>query len=418
MNTSRLVRPQPATVRRLCSVALKQPVGARQPSGFATLSTACLGRNPQIHRTCLSARHASTKSTKAQKPEAIARTVENDPILAGLYAPTAIDNVERKINQILAQKDTVPSEDILVPIMREVDQLSAILVKNSSVEKKPKSKQSAPDAASLLSDLETAPSSARKPAEKLSSLIHQLMLHPPVFINPDMLELYVKIQSRLQQPEKILDAFELYANKPIPKPNSSPVQYKQPKPDRILAAIPTHIANQAVDAALAKKDLFLAMELVENTFRTRAYNKNKLLRKVTLPLLGVGTLPIGLYYLAQMYAEAQTSEENFTAAVKVYAGGAAYLTTVLGLGFITLSTWNDHMMRVTWAKGTPLSVRFMREEERAAIDRIAQAVGFKDKNRWGEEEGEEWEAFVEWAAMRWMVVDAVELQEEMNPSSE
>ncbi|KAK8156203.1 hypothetical protein IWX90DRAFT_434337 [Phyllosticta citrichinensis] len=417
MNPSRLVRPQLTAIRQLCGVALKQPVGARQAPSFATLSTACFGRNPQIHRTCLSARHASTKSERVQEPKTVARTVENDPILAGLYAPTAVDNVEKKIKQILAQKDTVPSEDVLVPIMREADKLSALLVKSGTAEKESTPKQGAPDAASLLSDLDNAPPSARHPVDKLSSLVHQLMLHPPVFINPEMLELYVKIQSRLRQPEKILDVFDLYANKPIPKPHSSPVQYKQLKPDRILAAIPTHIANQAVDAALANKDLFLAMEMVENTFRTRSFNKAKLVRKVTVPLLGVGCLPIGLYYLAQMYAEAQTSEEHFSAALKVYAGGAAYLVSVVGLGFVAISTWNDQMKRVTWARGTPLSVRYMREEERAAIDKIAQAVGFREKSRWGEEEGEEWEAFVEWAAMRWMVVDAVELQEEMNPGS-
>ncbi|KAK8192810.1 hypothetical protein IWZ00DRAFT_436527 [Phyllosticta capitalensis] len=415
MNPTRLVRPQPRTLHQLCSLTLRQPAASRQATSFATFHTNCLGRNPQIHRPYLSARHASTKTKAVKELRTAAINVESDPSLIGTDTFSAINNLEKKINQILSQKDSVPSEDVLVPIMREADQLAA-MVQKSTPEPAPASKQSASDAASLLSDLETAAPLARNPAEKLSSLVHQLMLHPPVFINPEMLELYVKVQAKLRQPEKILDIFELYATKPIPKPNSSPVQYKQPKPDRILAAIPTKIANEAVDAALANKDMFLAMEMVENTFRTRAFNKAKLVRKVTLPLLGVGSLPIALYYLAQMYAEAQTSEENFTAALKVYAGGSAYLAAVIGLGFVSISTWNDQMERVTWAKGTPLSVRYMREEERAAIDRIALAVGFRDKNRWGEEEGEEWEAFLEWAAMRWMVVDDVGLQEEMNPS--
>lgn len=55
----------------------------------------------------------------------------------------------------------------------------------------------------------------------------------------------------------------------------------------------------------------------------------------------------------------------------------------------------------------------MREDERAMVDRIAIAWGFKDKKKRGEEEGEEWEWLREWAGRRAMILDAAELMEGM-----
>lgn len=95
------------------------------------------------------------------------------------------------------------------------------------------------------------------------------------------------------------------------------------------------------------------------------------------------------------------------------AGILTYMSAVGMVGYVALTTANDQMVRVTWATGLPLWERWVREEERAAVDKIAQAWGFKSMDRWGEEEGVEWAGLKEWIGMRGMVLDRVELMEGM-----
>ena len=83
------------------------------------------------------------------------------------------------------------------------------------------------------------------------------------------------------------------------------------------------------------------------------------------------------------------------------------------IGFVAVTTANDQMDRVTWATGMPLRERWLREEERAAIDRVAGAWGFKERWKRGEEVGEEWEALREWTGLRGMILDRTELMDGM-----
>ena len=78
-----------------------------------------------------------------------------------------------------------------------------------------------------------------------------------------------------------------------------------------------------------------------------------------------------------------------------------------------MTTANDHMERVTWANGTPLRERWLREEERQMYDLVAAAWGFKEGWKRGEEEGEDWMALRELIGMRRMMLDRVELMEGM-----
>lgn len=80
---------------------------------------------------------------------------------------------------------------------------------------------------------------------------------------------------------------------------------------------------------------------------------------------------------------------------------------------MAITTANDQMERVTWSQGMPLRERWIREEERAAIDKVAQAWGFNETWRRGEEEGDDWEVLREWVAARGMILDAAELMEGM-----
>ena len=97
----------------------------------------------------------------------------------------------------------------------------------------------------------------------------------------------------------------------------------------------------------------------------------------------------------------------------IFAGTLAYVGFTAMIGFVAITTSNDQMKRVTWATGLPLRERWLREEERALVDKLAIAWGFQDEFRRGEEEGQDWEALKEWAGLRGMIVDRVSLMEGM-----
>ena len=96
-----------------------------------------------------------------------------------------------------------------------------------------------------------------------------------------------------------------------------------------------------------------------------------------------------------------------------FSGILAYITFTAGLGIVAVTTANDQMVRVTWAIGTPLRLRWLREEERAAYDRVAQAWGFEDPVRRGFEEGEAWELLREVVFRKNMILDNPDLMDGM-----
>ena len=95
------------------------------------------------------------------------------------------------------------------------------------------------------------------------------------------------------------------------------------------------------------------------------------------------------------------------------AGSAAYIGTLGTIGFVAVTTWNDHMQRVVWQPGTGLWDRWIREDERLYLDRIALAWGFQEKWRRGEEQGGEWESLREVCGLRSMVLDKTDLMQGM-----
>jgi hypothetical protein len=68
---------------------------------------------------------------------------------------------------------------------------------------------------------------------------------------------------------------------------------------------------------------------------------------------------------------------------------------------------------VTWVGGMPLRERWLREEERAALDKVAIAWGFKEEWKRGMETGLEWESLREFIGRRGMVLDASNLMQGM-----
>ena len=247
----------------------------------------------------------------------------------------------------------------------------------------------------------------------LSYLAYKIIKHPPVFISPKLLETYVAVQCSLRRIDSLPEIFDLYAHKPVPVPDSSPVTFKNPSPNSPSQAIPESLAQQALDHAIAQKKLTLALDIVSSTYATPAFRRNKFIRKALPAVTGLGLTPVVAVPLAKTFALQSLTMDQDILATYTFFGILTYVGTVTCLGFIALTTYNDHMERVTWIPGMPLRNRWLREEERAAADKLALAWGFKERERRGEEEGEEWELLRTWCGYRGMILDATELMDGM-----
>ena len=250
-------------------------------------------------------------------------------------------------------------------------------------------------------------------ADNISSTAYTIITDPKVFITPVLLATYLYTQSVLGRPESFPQIFDLYASKPIPQPGRLPIEYKDANPNRASSAVPLVLAHSALTAAIEAKDLPLCLSIIDTSVCTTAYKRSKVLRRALLPFSGLALAPAAAYVLATQLAQYQHSMDHEMATNMAFVGILAYVGFTATIGGVAVATANDQMDRITWAMGTPLRERWLREEERALVDRVAGAWGFQDENKRGEEEGGEWEALREWALMRGMVLDKPELMEGM-----
>ena len=249
--------------------------------------------------------------------------------------------------------------------------------------------------------------------EKLSTLAYSIVTDPKVFLTPTALASYVATQCLLGRPETLPQVFVLYANKPIPRPGSSPARLKPPNPSKASCAIPHVLADAALSAAIEAKDLPLCFDIINTSVCTTAFKKNKLVRRALLPGTALALAPVAAYTLASQLSVYQETMDYTTARNLILAGTLSYVGFTALIGFVAITTSNDQMRRVTWTTGMPLRERWLREEERAFVDRVAMAWGFQQESRRGEEEGQDWEALREWAGLRGMILDRVSLMEGM-----
>lgn len=261
--------------------------------------------------------------------------------------------------------------------------------------------------------LHKLPSFVQRMVDELSALAFSVVKHATVFITPEILETYTAIQVSLGKPESFPEVFDMYANKPLPLEGSSPIQFKEQNPNKVSSAVPVAIANRALQTAIDAKQLEVAMGIIESTYTTRAFHRAKFVRKGLLPVTGLAVAPVAAYTLASQLAHLQTTMEAGMATNVAFAGMLAYIGFTATIGVVAVTTANDQMDRVTWAQGMPLRERWIREEERAAIDKVAGSWGFREIWRRGEEEGEDWDNLREWIGLRGMILDRVELMEGM-----
>lgn len=313
--------------------------------------------------------------------------------------------IEEDVKQALAYCEVV-AEDIIDPAQQVLDDkdespASALL----SLDEQPASK-----AVPKSPNLSTA---TQKYVNQLSTIAHSILLHPTILITPDLLRQYINLQSSLKKPETLPPIFKLYASKPMPVEGSSPVKYIEQNPNKIANAIDTQVADKALQSAIETKQLQAAMDIVDSAYATIAFRRNKFARKGLIPATGLAVAPIAAYALASQLSTYQSTMEPSTATNIAFAGILAYMGFTAMLGIVAVTTANDQMDRITWNPGMPLRERWIREEERAAIDRIAGAWGFRETWRRGEEEGIEWEALREWVGRKGMILDRTELMEGM-----
>ncbi|KAI6249834.1 hypothetical protein HI914_01819 [Erysiphe necator] len=248
----------------------------------------------------------------------------------------------------------------------------------------------------------------------ISELSFSIIKHPNVFFSPKVLKMYVAVQALLGWPDTLPEALHLYSRKPVLLKNKKSLRYSKPNPNILTNAIPPDIAKAALEVAIKAKKLVVAIDIIEAAYTCKAYKSSKFVRQALVPTFLFTITPFAIYTLASHFSNWQTSMDAHTARNVAFLGMMAYLGLTGTVGFIAISTSNDQMNRVTWAPGVPLRQRWIREDERAAIDLVASAWGFRESWRRGEEEGEEWDLIKEWVSRRAMILDRVELMEGMN----
>jgi len=350
------------------------------------------------------------------------------PDLAELAA--AVDRVTKAF---LAQP-AIPSEETTLTALRACGSKDIRLVLDTSdlSPDPPATKSHSETAASHLLDLDTGRSQRRAGAvappltatppslrpqdviDKISDAAYAIVTHPTVVITPQVLAVYVHLQAGLGKPESLPRVLELYASKPTPRLVAGTIQYRERNPRRLGNSVDTAVAETALDAAIEARNLDAAVGVVESSYASQATRRQRLVRKALLPASAFGATPVAAYLLASNLSLLQDTMDSAMATNVAFAGILAYVGFTASIGVVAAATANDQMKRVTWAPGTPLSQRWLREDERAAFDKIACNFGFSEQHRYGEEEGEEFQLLREFILRRGMILDAVELMPGMN----
>lgn len=322
----------------------------------------------------------------------------------------------------------IPSEVDVLNALLHCDRAASFATNSSTTQPTGQSVESETAASSLLSLDGSMPDPPRPLAAQVSStsgpsdfvdhisqVAFEIIAHPLVVITERLLDAYVVIQSRLGRPETLPHALSLYASKPRPKPREIPgsFDFVAQDPHRAAAAVPSNIVEKALDGAIDAKSLDAAVGIVESTYATKAFATQKLLRRALVPASLAATAPVAVYLAASHLAVLQTSLDHKTATVMAAAGMLAYVGFTGSMGLLAVLTANDQMSRVTWAPGIKLRERWLREESRAAYDRVACSFGFSQSHRFGEEEGEEFASLRQYLLRKGMVLDSVQLMEGM-----
>lgn len=328
--------------------------------------------------------------------------------------------LDRAKDQLLA-RGCVPDEQEVLSLLRTCEKLASSH-KGKSVRHGSKMRAEPDTSASSLLSLDgavtgrtkataTAVSNAETPSHldhHISQVAFDIVCHPTVVITPQILDVYVGIQGLLGDPDTLPYVLELYASKPKPQASAGSLEYLQRNRNAAANAIDPVTAEKALGIAIEAKNLDAAVGIVANTYGSKAFLRQKMLRKALLPATAVAAMPFAVWLVASRLAKFQQLYDDQTATAMAAAGLLVYVSATGFMGALAVFTHNDQMNRVTWAPGMRLFSRWLREEERAGLDRVACAFGFSEVNRRGEEEGTDFESLGKYILLRGMVLDRVE----------
>ncbi|KAJ4352739.1 hypothetical protein N0V95_004012 [Ascochyta clinopodiicola] len=419
-------------VCQLCDYIRQQPLSRRTFLAASTLKTPSLRRQAarsQAATPRISARHIQTNWRNVEQadfPETAASPHSTSDSVAAVK--TRLAEVEAQIKAIFESNKGKPEKSIYAVLegLEEVA-FSAIAVRSQQPPPtKTTIRQSS--AGAILSGLGSEDTPKQKktytkplglnelptPAY-LSRLAEGFLKHPNVFIGPNVLKIYIRLQRLLNRPHAIPEILYLYANKPVPQEGSSPIKFSKPSPKAASQAIPADLAEESLTAAIDAKDMSLALAVIDHTYRTSAWKRHRMLTKMGLPGVLAAMTPLAIYMIAQEMSVYSGYIDPWTFKMYAFAGISTYVMCTGTLGFVALTTYNDDHDRVVWRPGVPLLDRYVRADERAALDRIACAWGFKELWKRGGEEGEEWEGLRQLCLLRGMWLDKPDLLPGMNP---
>ncbi|KAJ4367542.1 hypothetical protein N0V83_007125 [Neocucurbitaria cava] len=426
-------RPRPRPVCQLCDYILQQPSRRRAFVAASTFKATSTPRQPaRTHGIAprIPTRSITTTPRKAQDVE-----IRDDE---GLQTTERIAELKAELAEVEDQIRAIynsPKVENEAVVLKALDGLERIAQKAIAIRSRQPPPTRTPirqsSAGAILSGLgsEENVSTQRRTRTKqlgldalpspsyLSKLAEGLIKHEKVFVSPNVLAVYIHLQRLLARPKTIPEALYLYANKPVPVDGSSPPKFSHPSPKSAKQAIPADLADEALTAAIDAKDLSLALDVVDQTYRTPAWRRHRMFTKMGLPAALAGVAPLGIYMIAQELSVYSGYIDPWTFKLYAFMGLSTYVACTGTLGFVALTTYNDTHDRVVWRPGVPLLDRYLREDERAALDRIACAWGFKELWRRGDEEGEEWEGLRQWVLLRGMVLDKSDLMPGMNAST-
>lgn len=426
------LRARSRPICQLCDYILQQPANRRS---FLAASTF---KAPAIRRQ-FAKQHGALPRIPARNITTTRRTQELEPERGGSLQrserigalKTKLANVEKQITWIKSSSKVEPEAAVLEALegLKEIAQQAIAIRSRRPLPAKMNVRQSSAGAILSMGEEEIEPSDVTiansRPStmdelpspQYISDLAKDLLKHPKVFISPNALAIYIHLQRLLARPRAIPEILYLYANKPVPQLGSSPPKYANPSPKAAKQAIPEELASAALTAAIEAKDLPLALDTVQMTYCTPAWRRRRILTKLGVPSTIAAITPLAIYMIAQELSIYSNYIDPWTFKLYAFMGISTYVLCTGTLGFVALTTWNDHFERVVWRPGVPLLERYLKEDERAALDRIAVAWGFKEVWRRGDEEGEEWEGLRQWILLRGMILDKSDLMPGMNPPS-
>ncbi|KAH6845260.1 hypothetical protein B0I37DRAFT_180472 [Chaetomium sp. MPI-CAGE-AT-0009] len=341
--------------------------------------------------------------------------------------PAAVVSTVRHILTAFLGPGGIPSEEFTLSALRALAQIEVRMVPDARERRSEDSAEIHGPASQLLGLDDMAPKAgevtqpqrsssqrSQDAVDQISDAAYTIVTHKTVVITRAILAEYVQLEKRLGRSKNLPQVLDLYASKPKPKLVSNSIQYVERNPNKAESAVDTAVADMALDAAIENKDLGAAIGILETTYASKAFRRSKLIKKALVPGLAVIGTPVGIYYGATQLAHLQHALEPKVATGFAFAGAICYVGFTATIGMVAHFTANDEMKRVTWALGTPLRHRWLYEEERAALDKIACSFGFSEEHRYGEEEGEEFLWLREYILSRSMILDAVDLMPGMN----